>query len=402
MKYLCHFFIISIFYCFSSCKEENIEPNNKPFIELTYPIVESGIKQYYNNLSIVIGMSEDSAFYGQDAHYNYNKISYTDNSDLSISDNVTGLMWAQDMGEKISFDQAVLKAKESNLAGYSDWRIPSIKELYSLILFTGKVKGSVAISMFIDTKYFRQKLGDLILGEREIDAQTWSSTQYVGKTMHADESIFGLNFVDGRIKAYPKYNHATKQVNKMYFRLVRGNTKYGINDFVDNKDGSISDIATGLMWQKSDDGISRDWEEALKYCQYMKLASHTDWRLPNAKELQSIVDYSRSPQTSKSPAINPVFECSTIKYIDNTPDRYPYYWSSTTHHDGINPYSSAVYIAFGEGLGLINGSLLDVHGAGCQRSDPKSGNPDAYPQYVGPQGDLRCVYNYVRAVRTIK
>jgi len=80
---------------------------------------------------------------------------------------------------------------------------------------------------------------------------------------------------------------------------------------------------------------------------------------------------------------------------------YPFFWTSTTHLDGANPYSGAVYIAFGEGLGQMNGNLLDVHGAGCQRSDPKSGDINDYPQYFGPQGDIRYVYNYVRAVRTI-
>lgn len=44
---------------------------------------------------------------------------------------------------------------------------------------------------------------------------------------------------------------------------------------------------------------------------------------------------------------------------------------------------------------------MDVHGAGAQRSDPKSGNKNDYPQYFGPQGDVRYVYNYVRSVRDI-
>ena len=70
--------------------------------------------------------------------------------------------------------------------------------------------------------------------------------------------------------------------------------------------------------------------------------------------------------------------------------------------NGANPYASAAYIAFGEGLGEMNGTLMDVHGAGCQRSDPKSGDINDYPQYCGPQGDIRYVYNYVRCVRNIE
>lgn len=41
---------------------------------------------------------------------------------------------------------------------------------------------------------------------------------------------------------------------------------------------------------------------------------------------------------------------------------------------------------------------MDVHGAGAQRSDPKSGNPDAFPNGHGPQGDDIRIYNYVRCV----
>jgi hypothetical protein len=44
---------------------------------------------------------------------------------------------------------------------------------------------------------------------------------------------------------------------------------------------------------------------------------------------------------------------------------------------------------------------LDVHGAGAQRSDPKKGDPAAFPHGRGPQGDVVRIYNYVRAVRSI-
>lgn len=56
---------------------------------------------------------------------------------------------------------------------------------------------------------------------------------------------------------------------------------------------------------------------------------------------------------------------------------------------------------YGKAQGKMRGKLMDVHGAGAQRSDPKSGNKENYPQYFGPQGDVRYVYNYVRCVRDI-
>ena len=43
--------------------------------------------------------------------------------------------------------------------------------------------------------------------------------------------------------------------------------------------------------------------------------------------------------------------------------------------------------------------LMDVHGAGAQRSDPKQGDPENYPHGFGPQGDVIRIYNFVRLVR---
>ncbi len=376
--------------------EEN--PREK---SLNYRIVDTGVTVFYDNTSVISMPKQGEAFLGQDAHYQINIPTYTDNGDGTITDNITRLMWQKVMGEKMSFEEAFQRAKKLELGGHHDWRVPSIKELYSLIQFTGRVQGQRAIEPFIDIRYFKQPLGSSRQGEREIDAQTWSSTEYVGRTMRNDETVFGVNFVDGRIKGYPKYNPRTRKPNKMYFRCVRGNKAYGKNSFNDNGNGTISDSATGLMWQQSDSRKAMNWEEALKYAESLELSGHGDWRLPNAKELQSIVDYTRSVQTTGSAAINPIFETTVIKDPEGR-KQYPYFWTSTTHLDGRNPYDSAVYIAFGEAQGKMRGRLMDVHGAGAQRSDPKTGRRENYPQYFGPQGDVRYVFNYVRCVRSIK
>ena len=368
---------------------------------LTYPIVDTGLTTLFSNDSYVSNITEGSLFYGQDGHYSGSEANYLDNGDGTILDTVTGLMWQKTMTSKMTYDQAIEYANNSSLGGYDDWRIPTIKELFSLILFTGQSGGEAASILFIDTDYFDQPIGDTSIGEREIDAQTWSSTKYVGKTMHNDQSVFGVNFIDGRIKAYPLIDPQQKQNKSGYFRLVRGNDGYGTNQFVDNGDGTISDLSTGLMWQLSDDGHTRDWGEALTYVESLELAEYDDWRLPNIKELQSIVDYSKSLQTTDTPAIDNLFELTPIK-DPNGEKNYGYYWSSTTHQDGHNLATNASYVAFGEAKGEMFGELLDVHGCGAVRSDPKSGDAETYPRYFGPQGDLRYVFNYTIAVRELK
>ncbi|MEO9944834.1 DUF1566 domain-containing protein [Paraglaciecola sp.] len=375
-------------------KADNKHTASASNINVSYPIVDTGQKTFYSNDGVISLPTEGDDFFGQDGSYIINEPSYTDNQDGTITDNVTGLMWHKDLSDKLSYKEALDKIQGLELAGHTDWRIATLKELYSLIQFTGAVKGEKAITPFIDTKYFEQPLGDTSQGEREIDAQVWSSTEYVAKTMKNDETVFGVNFVDGRIKGYPKYNPRTRAPNKMYFRFVRDNNAYGENNFVDNGDGTITDAATGLTWQQADSNEGLNWQSALEYTENLSLAGHDDWRLPNAKELQSIVDYTRSPATSGSAAINPIFQTSSIINEADEKD-YPYYWSSTTHLDGPIPEKNAVYIAFGKALGEMHGSIMDVHGAGAQRSDSKTGEPISR----GPQGDMIRVKNYVRSVR---
>lgn len=376
-------------------------------LDLTYPIVDTNQKGFYGDSGEISEPTQGDAFYGQDANYSTNLASYTDHGDGTVTDNVTGLMWQQDAGIKMSYDQALSAIENSNLAGYSDWRMPTIKELYSLIDFNG-VTGMDASSHvpYLNEDYFTTYVGNETNGERFIDAQYMSSTKYVSTTMNGDETVFGVNFVDGRIKGYGVKNPKTKEANTFYTLMVRGNVDYGKNNFVDNGDGTITDLATGLMWLQEDSKEAMLWQDALAYGEAFTFAGYSDWKVPDAKELQSIVDYSRSLATSNSAAIDPMFSSSII--VDEGGHiNYPFYWSSTTHLDGKSLGSAAVYIAFGEALGFMPSpfnqdvSLLDVHGAGAQRSDPKLGSASDYPVGFGPQGDVRRIENHVRLVRVV-
>ena len=383
-------------------KKPGDDPDPDLVPTFTYRIVDTGIETFYGNHDVIDEPGPGDPFHGQDAHYKGNPPAYEENDDGTVTDLVTGLMWQQDMGEKMTFEEAELAVVKVEFAGYNDWRIPTLKELYSLIRFTGLNGGSPESSiLFINSGLFDQPWGDTGAGERYIDAQTWSATEYVGTTMNGDETVFGVNFVDGRIKGYPVFRPGTSESNKMYFRMVRGNPSYGKNDFRDNSDSTISDLATGLMWQQADDGLARNWEDALEYAESLELAGFSKWRLPNTKELHSLVDYMKAPDVTGTPAIDGMFYCTEITDPAGNSGQYPYYWTCTTHLDGQDPENSAVYIAFGEAQGLMQDQLLDVHGAGAQRSDPKNGDPGDYPAYWGPQGDVRYVYNYVRCVRDI-
>jgi hypothetical protein len=361
---------------------------------LRYPLVGTGQAACYDDWGRVILPRPGDRFYGQDAQHPGPQPTYRDNGDGTITDLITGLMWQKTPSVKAPWNQAVVAAKSLRLAGYSDWRLPTLKELYSLIEFTGVTGGSASASRpYLDTRYFDFQYGDTNAGERFIDCQYWSATEYVGTTMNGNPTVFGVNFADGRIKGYPK-SFPGGRVHAMFARYVRGNPEYGRNDFHDNGDGTITDRATGLMWQQADSGTRYNWEQALAYACGLRLGGYTDWRLPNAKELQSLVDYTRAPAVSGTPAIDTRFFKAT--------EIESWYWTSTTHLDGPPDRrgGAAIYVCFGRAWGFMGGRWLDVHGAGAQRSDPKSGDPAAFPYGRGPQGDQIRIYNYARCVRT--
>jgi phosphoribosyl 1,2-cyclic phosphodiesterase len=379
----------------------------------SYPIVDTGQKTFFGDDGEIPAPALGDPFYGQDAQYPGTGPSYSENGDGTITDRTTGLMWQQGF-EVMSYDEALQYAGTSTLAGHEDWRLPSIKEMYSLIRFdgvdpSGRDMGSVpeGAKPFIDTDFFDFEYG--ANGTRVIDSQYLTATIYTGRTMRNDRAVFGVNMADGRIKGYPMVDPRSRSGKAFSVKLVRGNPDYGENHFEDNHDGTVSDAATGLMWAKDDSKRAMSWQEALAWVQQKNEKSylgHSDWRLPDAKELHSILDYSRSPQATNSAAIDPVFSVSTIENETGEAD-YPFFWSSTTHLNTNGRGSSAVYLCFGEGLGFMRPPgagepiLMDVHGAGAQRSDPKSGDAADYPWGHGPQGDVVRITNYARLVRSM-
>ena len=112
-----------------------------------YPVVSTNQSVFYDTVNIISAPSSGNAFFGQDAQYTRNEMQYQNNGDGTITDMVTGLMWQRspdtdgdgdvDAADKKTYAQAVSGASSCTTGGYTDWRLPTIKELYSLIIFSG-------------------------------------------------------------------------------------------------------------------------------------------------------------------------------------------------------------------------------------------------------------------------
>lgn len=144
--------------------------------------------------------------------------------------------------------------------------------------------------------------------------------------------------------------------------------------YTDNGDGTITDNVTGLMWEKKDDsggihdkdngytwsGASygdtnfMDGTMATTFLATLNagggFAGHTDWRIPNAKELQSIVNY-EIPYPG--PTVDPAFHhpatctgCTDVTVVSCSCTESVAYWSSSTDR-GSPGYAWYVYFSYG-------------------------------------------------------
>lgn len=160
--------------------------------------------------------------------------------------------------------------------------------------------------------------------------------KFIQQALKYGFSLFGI----------PKTGQTTKYRTGDDGDVEKGYPDGGIR-FVDNGDGTITDNATGLMWVKEPGACGGNfgsagspskmtWDNAIDECLALNYAGHNDWRLPNIKELLSIVDYGRG-----APAINTIFFPNTQSY---------YYWSSTTYAGNTG---SAWYVYFSTGFVLV-------------------------------------------------
>ncbi|MEI6153557.1 MAG: DUF1566 domain-containing protein, partial [Deltaproteobacteria bacterium] len=270
-------------------------------------------------------------------------------------DNLTGLMWPKNgnLSSK-TWNDAIDYTKTLTLCGHSDWRLPNINELESLVNvsqsnpntwlntqgFTG-VRTGIYWSSTTDafnTGYAWDV--DMWIGNLGYDVKTNAFYVWPVRSGQSGSSAPSVIWQTGQAISYRTGDD--------------GDFKQGVTwpspRFSDQVTGEVVDNLTGLVWTKDANapgptpcspGATKTWQGALDYVKCLntqKYLGHTDWRLPNRKELRSIPDQSR--YNTALPSGHPFTSVQSSNY-----------WSSTTNAF-YTVSGNAWYINMGDGATL--------------------------------------------------
>ena len=268
-----------------------------------------------------------------------------------VRDNVTGMIWevktadnkdsTYTWGNRTSLVTAAnAENSGSGLCGITNWRVPSVNELFSIVNYNGADPS-------IDSDYF----------PNTANRSFWSEQGVVGNISNA----WRVDFGNGQ-------NNRSAKSASYIVRLVSAAT--AAVSYTNNNNGTITDNTTGLMWKACDQGQAWDnnntaanltddnctadsnatdtynWTAALTEAQNHTFAGYDDWRLPNVKELTSIADY-----TKENPSINPAFPNA-----NNTAS----FWPSTLYAN--TALSNAAWnVNFNAGFMFANSRAVDTN-----------------------------------------
>lgn len=213
-------------------------------------------------------------------------------------------------------------------AGITNWRIPKIRELASLLHYSNNphINTSGFPGTFTGSNYWSSSINFQEVNENFI-------ANFSNINLSIDSNGFAL-------------------LNNL--RCVSGNP-IPAPSFTDNGNGTVTDSNTGLLWLKCTIGLSGpacadppaifsdlDWNAAINNCEALNFAGRTNWRLPNVNELLSILDHSAGGPT----LVHPIF-----------PNTDNVYWSSTTY-DNNKLFKLVVIFGNGKMAPMSKDSLI--------------------------------------------
>lgn len=224
------------------------------------------------------------------------------------------------------------------LCGYTDWRLPTPSELRAIINY-----GDAGAAISVDPSY---------LPNTPLNRALWSASTYAPDPAYA--WVVEIGPADGGGAGHPHSKSKTSDMHSTgneHALLVRGPESAASGgrcsagnptanvvastpsaDFTDRGDGTVTHVTTGLTWKRCPEGLSGEpcatgtaismtWSSALTTAENSTFAGFSDWRLPNFKELRSIVE-----TCGYDPAINQAIFPATPR-----PAFGSVFWSSSTY-----------------------------------------------------------------------
>jgi hypothetical protein len=257
---------------------------------------------------------------------------FTVNGDC-VTDNLTGLMWGKISSNTMSWASALTHPRSLTICGLSDWRLPNINELESLVNV-----GEMSSGSWLNTRGFILTPGVFWSSTTVAmnPAFAWGVDMKDGSTGHllkSDSNYYIVLPVRETISSSSRlwqtgqtqcYDTAGVQLPNCVSTGQDGEYQAGVvwpaQRFTVSGD-CVTDNLTGLMWVKTPESSSRIWQEALTYAKGRSLCGYgSGWRLPNRKELLSLESYESA---------NPIAWLNGQGF-SNVQDSY---WSSTTYAD---------------------------------------------------------------------
>jgi hypothetical protein len=288
-----------------------------------------------------------------------------------VTDNLTGLMWVRTPDSTTrSWGEAVFHANNLSLCSYNDWRLPNVNELESLVN-----AGEPKTALWLNTQGFSNvQPGDYWSSTNNADdeSEAWRVEMWAGNSNYNHK---GDNYHDyvwpvrggetGGTVSLPQTGQKTSSIPGDDGDLKKG-VAWPSPRFHDNGNGTVTDNLTGLIWLRDADCLgSQHWDEALAVsnalasgqCGLSDGSTAGEWRLPNKKELLTLID-----RSSYGPALQ-----VGHPFINVQPFAY---WSSTTDSvfSVFTTNALVVYIwqgyVFGRGKNYDYGYVLPVRGGG--------------------------------------
>ena len=269
---------------------------------------------------------------------------FTDNGDGTVTDSLTGLMWLKDGGcMKANWKSALTIVAglnnhqvQNNCAGYngnySDWRLPTLNEVGSLVNY-----GAADSAQWLNSEGFVNMKSYYYWSSTTYysnPSYAWLLRIYNGMESRADKSkshyilpVRGIVY-ENPVAELPKTGQ-TMNYAEGDDGLFRAGIEWPTPRYTDNGDGTVTDSLTGLMWLKDAGCLKNRWNDSLniivdfntspqRYACSGYFANYDDWRMPNVKELESMINY----ETSDAAGWLNSAGFANVKYSS--------YWSSTT------------------------------------------------------------------------